>query len=310
MLVYAMSCLCASACMAELPEIRKLGTIDLHLVETQPIVYRNNLYRFESVRKRYPGNTTSMPYFRFVDVASQQATPAFAEGHDLGCALVADERMWVFGTPGWGANKVQQFWSDDLKTWHSSEALSIEGWELFNTSVCRAGDRYVMAFEVGAPANVAGQRFTARFAESRDLKQWTVLPEEAVYTKERYSACPTIRFVDKWFYLIYLEATGDYEFNPCIARSRDLRHWHRSKVNPIMRFGEEDKRVYNAGLNANQRDEIKNAVNRNNSDLDLCEYDGRVLINYSWGDQAGHEFLACAEYDGTLQQFFEACFKD
>jgi hypothetical protein len=33
-----------------------------------------------------------------------------------------------------------------------------------------------------------------------DLKGWKLLPEDRVFTKERYSACPSIRHLDGWFF--------------------------------------------------------------------------------------------------------------
>ena len=53
----------------------------------------------------------------------------------------------------------------------------------------------------------------------------------------------------------------------------------------------------------------KNAKDINNSDIDFCEFNGRVIINYSWGNQHGKEFLAEAIYEGTLKQFLKGWFK-
>ena len=49
------------------PQIRKLGTIDLDLVETTPIVFKGRLYRFEYVRERYWAGTTGKSYFRCIE---------------------------------------------------------------------------------------------------------------------------------------------------------------------------------------------------------------------------------------------------
>jgi hypothetical protein len=68
------------------PQIRKLGTLDLDMVEATPVVSKDRLYRFEYVRKDYKPNTTGDSYFRFIDVATGEATPAFAHGYDLGCS--------------------------------------------------------------------------------------------------------------------------------------------------------------------------------------------------------------------------------
>ena len=48
---------------------------------------------------------------------------------------------------------------------------------------------------------------------------------------------------------------------------------------------------------------VECAVNLNNSDIDFCEHEGRVIINYSWGNQKGIEHLAEARFEGTLAAF-------
>ena len=83
------------------PTIRKLGTLDLDMVEATPVVFRDRLYRFEYVRKNYHANTTGDSYFRFIDVATGQPTPAFARTFDLGCAHAEGNTMWVFGVDNW-----------------------------------------------------------------------------------------------------------------------------------------------------------------------------------------------------------------
>ncbi len=290
------------------PLIKKLGTIDLDLVETQPIVFANQLYRFESVRTRYKKNSVGKPYFRFVDISTGQATPAFAEGHDLGSALVDGETMYVLGTPGWGAEAIDLFWSRDMKTWHSKRILNLPGWKLYNSSICKAGNRYVIAFEVGGPPEIVGHGFTNRFAESTDLKNWKLIDEPAVFTKKHYSACPTIRYIDGMFYVVFLKSMGKGQYNPAIVRSKDLIQWESSPMNPIMHFDETDKRISNDHLTDSQRKEVAQAMNRNNSDVDFCEYKGGVIINYSWGDQKGHEFLAEAYFAGTLKELLTGFF--
>ncbi len=151
------------------PEIRKLGTLDLDMVEATPVVFKDRLYRFEYVRKDYKPNTTGDSYFRFIEVETGEATPAFARGYDLGCAYAEGGSMWVFGVDTWDGENIAAFRSADLEHWEKRPALTLPGWGLFNTSVCKAGDRYIMAIEVGRPPEVVGVPFTARFAESRDL---------------------------------------------------------------------------------------------------------------------------------------------
>ena len=290
------------------PAIRKLGTLDLGVVETTPVVFRDRLYRFEYVRKDYHANTTGDSYFRFIDVATERPTPAFARGYDLGCALVESGTMWAFGVDHWDGTKIVAFQSDDLEHWQSTPALELPGWGLFNTSVCKAGDRYIMAIEVGRPPEVVGVPFTNRFAESKDLKTWRLLPEDRVFTKDRYSACPSIRFLDGRFYMTYLEARPGPSYETHIVRSKDLIRWESSPLNPVLVASRQDKAVANPKLTAEQRKTIAGAVDRNNSDVDFCEFRGRTIIIYSWGNQQGTEFLAEAVYDGSLMSFLRGFF--
>lgn len=296
---------------ARKPRIVKHGTIDLDLVETTPVVFRGRLYRFEYVRQRYKPNTTGDSYFRFIDVETGKPTPGFARGFHLGSAFADGGTMYVTGTDAWGEHNVAMFWSTDLVNWNSRTALNLERYEIFNTSICKAdrqnsADRYVMMFEIGAPRDEAGVPFTARFAESADLMSWRLTPAECVYAKDRYTAPHCLRYLDGYFYNFYLEAHKGYEMR--VVRSRGLVHWEPSPLNPVLRHSAEDKKIANPKLTAEQRAIIENAENRNNSDIDFCEYQGRTLITYSWGNQKGVEFLAEASYAGSVKSLLQGFF--
>ena len=293
----------------QVPVIRKLGTIDLDMVETTPIVFNGRLYRFESVRPDYAHNPGESSYYRFIDVETGDSTPAFGEHHALGSAYAEDGTMYVFGVRGWGTPTINVFWSRDLKAWESKPVLELPGWTIFNTTVCKAGDRYMMAFEVGEPKDVVGNGFTNRFAESADLRDWTLLSDEHVFTKAHYSACPSLRYIDGMFYMTYLHPQPGYNFETHLVRSPDLIAWEPSPRNPILKASPEDKQIANAELTDEQRAAVASALNRNNSDVDFCEFNGEVVIYYSWGDQVGNEFLAEARYPGTLEQFLTNMFE-
>ena len=291
------------------PLIRKLGTIEADLVEATPIVFRDRLYRFEYVRPGYHANKTGDSWFHFVDVETGKPSAPFAHGYDLGCAYVEGDAVWAFGVTQWDGDTIAVFRSTDLEHWEKCSELKLPGWGLFNTSVCKAGDRYVMAIEVGRPPEVVGVPFTTRFAESNDLCEWKLLPESHVFTKDRYSACPSIRFLDDgWFYMLYLEARPGPAYETHLVRSRDLIVWQPSPLNPIMKASDDDKLIANPNLSPSHREKIAAAVDLNNSDMDLCEFHGKTIISYSWGNQMGVEFLAAAEYDGPVASFLHACF--
>lgn len=291
-------------------KIVKLGTIDLDLVETTPVVFNDRLYRFEFVRANYKPNTTGQSYFRFIDIETGHSTPPFARGYLFGSAFVDGTTMYVTGTGhegGWNGQKVDMFVSTDLQNWESYTAISDPKYAICNTSICKAGDkRFVMMFEIGQPPEETGNAFTARFAESPDLRHWTITPPECVYAKDRYTAPHCLRYLDGYYYDFYLEAHDGYEMR--VVRSRDLIHWESSPLNPVLKASPEDKKIANHRLSAEQREAVQKAVNLNNSDIDFCEYQGKLAINYSWGNQQGTEFLAEASYNGSLESFLRGWF--
>lgn len=284
--------------------IIKHGTIDLLLVETTPVVFQDRLYRFEYVRDNYVPNKTGDTYFRFIDVETGKTTPAFAKGFRFGSAFVDGDTVYVTGTNsegGWYGRKVEIFKSNDLTTWESYTALDLPNHGICNTSICKADGNYVMMFEIHEPKDEAGSAFTARFARSKDLITWTLTSPDCVYAKDRYTAPHCLRYLDGYFYNFYLEAHDGYEMR--VVRSKDLIHWEASPLNPVLKASKDDKKIANANLSSEQIEIVKNADNLNNSDIDFCEYKGKTIINYSWGNQQGVEFLATATYDGPVDEF-------
>lgn len=296
------------------PQIRKLGTIDCDLVETTPVVFAGRLYRFEYVRPGYYANDSGDSYFRLVDHATGEPSPPFARGYHLGNVFVEDDTAVVTGTDIWDGEQVDLFVSRDLETWETWNALDLPGYGIFNTSLCRADNRYVLMFEVGKPPDVAGVRFTARFASSTDLRSWELTPPECTYEKNRYTAPHCFRFLDGWYYNFYLEVVregyAEHGYEQYVVRSRDLVQWEQSPLNPVLRACEGDRRIANDRLSEAHRERIATAVNVNNSDIDFCEFEGRVVINYSWGSQRGCEHLAEAVFDGTEAEFLKGWFPE
>ena len=289
------------------PTIHKLGTVDCDLVETTPLVFRGELYRFEYVRASYWGNTTGESYFRFVHHDSGQVSPPFARGYHLGNVWVEDDTLYVTGTDIWDGEMVDVFGSRDMQHWEMWNALRLPGYGLFNTSLCRADDQFVLMFEVGRPPEVAGERFTARFATSRDLHRWELTPPECTYAKDRYTAPHCLRYLDGYYYNFYLEALP-HGYEQYVVRSQDLIHWELSPLNPVLAASEEDRQIANPALSPALRERVRTAVDCNNSDIDLCEYGGQVVMTYSWGNQLGVEHLAEAVYQGSLADFMRGWF--
>ncbi|MCP4711725.1 MAG: hypothetical protein GY869_24160, partial [Planctomycetes bacterium] len=212
--------------------------------------------------------------------------------------------VYVTGVDNWGGSRIELFYSTDMINWKSRTVLDISKYKIYNTTMCRDKNKYVLMFEIGAPKEEAGARFTARFATSKDLTSWTVTPPQCVYSKDRYTAPHCLRYLDGYYYNFYLEAYQGYEMR--VVRSKDLINWEPSPLNPVLRHSEDDKKIANPKLTVEQRKSIAEAKNINNSDIDFCEYKGRTIILYSWGNQQGKEFLAEASYAGTEASFIRS----
>ena len=296
--------------------LKKLGTIKISVVESTPIVWRNKLLRFEWTRNKMWGSDGGVDRkigsYRIVDMENETTVCEFAHDHAFGCCYTDGEKIFAHGVRGsGGGNIIDSFVSSDLENWEESTALVFpENIKIFNTSVCRADGKYVMAIEIGGNAPEVGVGFTCVFAESADLINWTLMDMmEYSYSRDRYTACPCIRYCDGYYYIICLERLPFHRWVPYIARSRDLKDYELGDINPIMMFDNDDKNVIHPErFTEEELSYIENAINCNNSDFDMCYYGGKTVITYSWGNQLGKEFLALAEYDGTEEEFLRSFF--
>lgn len=298
--------------------LKKLGTVKISAVEATPVVWEGRLLRFEWSRNSTWGKPGGVERqtgcYYFIDMETEEIVSEFAEGHAFGCCYTENGRMYVHGVAGnGGGNVINTFVSSDLKHWEQSTALAFsEDVCVYNTSVCKGKDGYVMAIEIGGANEAVGKPFTCVFATSPDLTNWTMLDMmEYSYCRDRYTACPCLRYYDGYYYIICLEQLPFHRWVPYIARGRDLRDFEMGVVNPVMWFDDKDKAVIHPErFTSKQLEYLANAVDCNNSDFDMCDYNGKAVIVYSWGNQYGKEFLALAEYDGTQEEFVKSFFVD
>ena len=306
------------------PVIRKLGTISCNnIVETTPLVFKGELYRFEVVRRKsFTSGTVckhwkelkDLPCLRFVHVRTGTATPCFAEGHTFGFPYVEGDTVYVVtgSRPEWGSDGLVFYRSTDLVNWEQYATVDMPGWKIYNMNIAKMGEIYTLLIEISEPKEECGVPFTFRFMQSRDLIHWTLLPSDCVFQKDRYAGSPAIYTFegDPYYYVGYLEAYPNWSFANCLARSKDLRSWEYSPINPVLMYDDqEDKKIGSPFLTAEDRARIDAAWNINNSDMEICEYLGRTIIYYSWGDQRGTEFLAEACYEGGMHEFLRSFFE-
>lgn len=230
-------------------------------------------------------------YLLVRDLCTGEDIARFGEGHSFVNAFVNGQQLHVFASEGSDRDwfqSIYHFTTTDLKTWKRELAIQREGGEhLFNCSVCRDDRGFLMAYESNVPV-----QFCFKFARSQDLVHWDKIPGlvfAGVDGKE-YSACPVIRYVAPYYYVIYLHAAlaGHNGWVSFLARSKDLVAWELSPANPILEAGPGE------GIN--------------NSDVDLFEWEGNTYLYYATGDQATWGSVRVAMHAGPMRQFFESCF--
>ena len=215
--------------------------------------------------------------------------------------------MYVIGVKErWAGDALTVFRSKDLETWEAFP-VSFPGLECFNTGVAKKDGKYVLLIETASFVP-----FTFRFAESTDMIHWTLLPDDYAFQKDRYAGGPALYTLpdDPYYYVLYLEACPTEKYVTSIARSRDLKEWEYSPLNPVLAYdAEEDKKIANPFLTPHERERIERALDVNNSDMEMCEFLGRTVITYSWGNQHGIEFLAEAAYEGPMADLLHGFFE-
>ena len=293
------------------PLIRKSGIITDHGDEMSLFVYKDRLMYMDAGHVRCVDYFTGEAYAPIPDTKGTYFLSAYCE----------KDTVYAFATR---ENAVYRFVSSDLIHWTEGEIVLTfpENFELFNTSVCKDEEGYTMAIEAGGaddrfpdrkdrPNPYIGRRFTEFFARSQDLHTWTLLPFENGYTMLRYNACPALRYCEGYYYMICLEELPLRRYAPYIYRTKDFEIWEIGFYNPLFVPGREDLMPKpGAVLSPEYLADNFRHLNTNNSDVDLCEYNGKTYIVYCSGNQgATWGGQNCeAVYDGSLEDFLKANF--
>ena len=270
--------------------LTKTDVICRDMCEVSPFVWKDRLCLMACVRPAH-GGTKEDYYLSLRDAETGDEMTRFGVGYSLACAFVNEGIFYAFASryekEDW--NDVTVFKSADLKSWESSRAIEqIPTEHLFNSTVCKGPDGFVMAYETNDPQWPA---FSIKFARSNDLVNWTKVPD-AVFGKKRYTACPCIHYANGYYYMLYLEhRTPRWFFESYVARSKDLKNWELGAANPVL-----------------APDAIDDSINA--SDPDIIEFGGKTRLYYAVGDQLSWMNIKCAVFDGSIPDFFESWFKN
>jgi hypothetical protein len=263
-------------------------------MENTPVIFNSRLLLVANFRPS-GGSTVSEKdsYLYILDLQTGKEVARFGKAHSFASAYVNSNELNVFALDFsatgevWKPSGINRFVSNDLKNWEIEQIILPEGGEhLFNTSVCRDDKGYLMAYESDKPV-----QFCFKFARSADLSKWEKIPGVTFMGKhQEYSACPVIRYFKPYYYVIYLHSPieGHNGWISYMVRSKNLEDWELSPYNPVLEAG--------AG------------EGKNNSDVDLLEYEGKTYLYYATGDQETWSTVRVAMFDGTEKTFFESHF--
>ena len=259
------------------------------MAEVTPIIWKGRLCIMECNRPASGGNIKDY-FITIKDFKTDEELARFAEGYSLASAIVHDEKIFVFASrfenSNW--NDVTLFQSENLINWSQKVIIKQDKEEhLFNSSVCSSPEGFVMAYESNDNDYPA---FTIKFARSDNLNEWTKLPN-TIFGINRYTACPTIRFSEGFYYLLYLENRKPrHFFETFIARSNDLTAWKLSAANPILSPEGLDEGI-------------------NTSDPDIIENDGSTMLFYGVGDQRTWMNVKYNVYNMPIKNYFKYWFQ-
>lgn len=275
------------------PRLTKLPLAIGGAMENSPVVWRGRPLLVLNHRDDSKNNTddyTRSMYLYLLDLVTGRELGRFAEGHSFANAFVRGDELNVFASEGSNRDWFQglfRFSTTNLTNWVREPAIAqADGEHLFNASVCADDAGYLMAYESNKPT-----QFCFKFARSKSLSDWKKV-DGLVFRGlgDEYSACPVIRYVGGYYYVIYLHAAqpGRTGWVSYLARSKDLVDWELSPFNPIL--------------------EASPGEGINNSDVDLFEWEGRTYLYYATGDQATWGAVRVAQFDGSPREFFERHF--
>ncbi|NOY41976.1 MAG: hypothetical protein GXP26_09080 [Planctomycetes bacterium] len=291
--------------------LTKKGKLHSPLVEVTPFVFKDRLYLLENWQKQWEfadssdGGRTQEDEIRIRSVISDRIVSTPLLGHGLGMAFVWEDRVYVFaGNWGkeekWNITKIEMTSSADLIHWTEPVVvLKAEPQEkFFNVSVCRGKDVFTLLVETNDPA---WPTFTFKYFSSKDLKEWTRIPD-ALYGRKKYVGGPALYFEDGIYYTLYLQSLGGGRYETRITRSTDLVHWQDApKDRPFVTFNPKNK------VHSLRPENIREV---NASDAEVCHWKGKTLVYFTGGDQHFAGDLQLAEFKGSPAELFKYFYVD
>lgn len=303
------------------PEIKKLGAVGRNH-EMTPFVWNGRLMRLETYdasagldtyRTAEDGKPLAKCGGCIRDVAADKIISYMADGCVFMAGFVEGDTMYALGNVRDKRDTIMICESKDLINWKERVLIHLPGWTLYNNSLTKGPDGYVLCLETDEDTEYAKDHrgFSFFYFKSTDLVNWELMdPINCVYSKDRYNGGPKLTYCDGWYYLIAVEMLPGRIFTNYIARTKDFANWFMGIYNPIFIPSNDDFKISPNASKEIDEAHIKSGAVISNSDIDMCEFNGKVYINYACSNQYGFGYMADAEFDGTMKEFLEGFFED
>ncbi len=293
------------------PEIKKLGVCSTN-GEMTPFVWKGRLMRMELVDPSFGTNAGIPRQAGIRDVETGKFISFCAPDVYFHSGYFEEDTAYILGVDMKRRDTIRIYESHDLVNWTDRDLFTNPGWVYYNTGLTKSPDGYAIILESSSPKEYNPNPFTHFFATSPDLKTWTHLdPERCSLTKERYHGGPWLRYSDGWYYAFAVEMYPCRIFTNHIFRTKDFENWYAGHYNPVLMPSNEDKLIsaHACDIDEDTLKRIETAYNCNNSDIDMCDWNGKTYINYLCGNQYNFYWMCEAEFDGTVAEFLKSYFE-
>lgn len=255
-------------------------------LETELIVFNNQLLEIGFIRA---WGATCATKIRITDYFTGALLAENPWTGGMGCAIVKDGVIHIFGNTNWAANGNKIIHSTlDIDFTPSSPIdamLPNSPMKFYNTSITQDANGYRAVVETTTGVY---------FAKSTDLNTWTYYGGQLA--AGQYCGCPTIDFINGTHYLTYLKSAGG-KYVTQVAKSTD-------DCFTFTYFNGNAK--YPSGSYLLVPEAERDGINA--SDASFVEFNGTVYGCYLNGDQSTWADYKKFSYNGTLQQLFAEFF--
>lgn len=291
------------------PVFQKLGAVN-RSGEMTPFVFKGRLMRMELDDPSQGIDKGASRGALIRDVETGQVLSTCAKDGYFHSAYAEDDRVYVLCVDINSPDTIKVYESADLKNWEGRVLFTRPGWAYCNTGLTKGPDGYVLLLECYKPVELVGQKYTFFFATSKDLVTWEFMDNNKCFCRDHYNGGPWMKYVNGWYYVISVTELLYLRYTNYIFRTQDFETWYVGYYNPVLMPDADDKKI---SPNCTERNEafyehVRTHFNINNSDIDMCDWQGKTYINYAVSNQLGSYYMADAIYDGPMAELLERYF--